>query len=167
MWACFCWLQKSWVCHLILKTMPSRPGLTSMLHSTIGLTAGSAERSLLHQWKISCGAHLHFRERTFFKSVATFDNNNHLWCLLLIWWHLKILKWTDATICTLTVDIMWLLTFLIVLFLLFVSCICNCVAGFVSSHTEGFWVTNGCSNHFLVPNRERNMSRLYNVTLLI
>ena len=30
------------------KTMPSCPGLTRMLHSTIGLTAGSVDHSLLH-----------------------------------------------------------------------------------------------------------------------
>ena len=47
MWAYFCWLQRSWVCRLILKTMPSCPGLTPMLHSTIGLTAGSAQHSPL------------------------------------------------------------------------------------------------------------------------
>ena len=49
MWACFCWLQKCWVCSLILKTMPSCPGLTPMLHSTIGLTAGSAECFPFHR----------------------------------------------------------------------------------------------------------------------
>ena len=52
-------------CPLILKTMPSCPGLTPMLHSTIGLTAGSAEHSLLHQWKPFRGGHLHFKEKTF------------------------------------------------------------------------------------------------------
>ena len=62
MWAYFCWLQISWVCRLILKTMPSCPELTPTLHSTIGLTAGSAERTPLHQWKASRGGHLHFKE---------------------------------------------------------------------------------------------------------
>ena len=101
MWAYFCWLQKSWVCRLILKTMPSCPGLTPMLHSTIGLTAGSAEHSPLHQWKMSHGGHLHFKERAFSKSANTF--NNHMWCLFLNWWHLRTLRWTDVTM-----DIMWL-----------------------------------------------------------
>ena len=52
MWAYFCWLQKSWVCRLILKTMPSCPGLTPTLHSTTGLTAGSAECSPLHHERL-------------------------------------------------------------------------------------------------------------------
>ena len=41
----------------------SCPGLTPMLHSTIGLTVGSVEHSPLHQWKASHGGHLHFKER--------------------------------------------------------------------------------------------------------
>ena len=57
--------------------------------------------------------HLHFKERTFSKSAHTFNNNNHMWCLFLIWWHLTILKWTGATLCTLTMDIMWLLILII------------------------------------------------------
>ena len=98
MWACFCWLQKSWVCHLILKTMPSCPGLTPMLHSTISLTAGSVEHSPLHQWKVSHSGHFHFKEMTFSKSANTFNNNNHMWCLFFIWWHLTILKWIGVTL---------------------------------------------------------------------
>ena len=94
MWAYFCWLQISWVCRWILKTMSSCPGLTPMLHSTIDLTAGSVERSPLHQWKASRGGHPHFKEKTFSKSVNTFDNN-HMQCLF-IWWHLTTLKWTGA-----------------------------------------------------------------------
>ena len=138
MWAYFCWLQISWVCRWLLKTMSSCPGLTPMLHSTIGLTAGSAERSPLHQWKASCGGHPHFKEKTFSKSVNTFDNN-YMWGLFFIWWHLPILKWTGAILCTLTMDIMWLLILiLIVLFLLFAPCICNCITGFVSSHMKAF-----------------------------
>lgn len=138
MWAYFCWLQISWVCRWILKTMSSCPGLTPMLHSTIGLTAGSAEHSPLHQWKASCGGHPHFKEKTFSKSVNTFDNN-HMRCLFFIWWHLPTLKWTGATLCTLTMDIMWLLILiLIVLFLLFAPCICNCITGFVSSRMKAF-----------------------------
>ena len=43
-------------------------------------------------WKASHGAHLHFKERTFSKSANTFNNNNHIWCLFLVWWHLTILK---------------------------------------------------------------------------
>ena len=138
MWAYFCWLQISWVCRWILKTMSSCPGLTPMLHSTIGLTAGSAERSPLHQWKASHGGHLHFKEKTFSKSVNTFDNN-HMRCLFFIWWHLPTLKWTGATLCTLTMDIMWLLILILnVLFLLFAPCICNCITGFVSSRMKAF-----------------------------
>ncbi|CAI9164931.1 unnamed protein product [Rangifer tarandus platyrhynchus] len=52
--------------------MPSCPRLTPMLHSTIGLTAGSADHSPLHQWKASHGGYLHFKEKTFSKSVNTF-----------------------------------------------------------------------------------------------
>ena len=119
--------------------MPSCPGLTPMLHSTIGLTAGSVEHSLLHRWKVSHGWHLHFKERTFSKSSNTFDfDNNRMWWFFLIWWHLMILKRTGATLCTLTMDIMWLLTLLIVLFLLFAPCICNFVTEFVSSCMKAF-----------------------------
>ena len=110
MWAYFCWLQKSWVCRLILKTMPSCPGLTPTLHSTIGLTAGSVECSPLHQWKASHGGHLHFKKKTFSKFANTF-NDNHMWWLFFIWWHLTTLKWTGATLCTLTMDIMWLFAY--------------------------------------------------------
>ena len=46
------------------------------LHSQ---TAGSVEHSPLHQWKASRGRHLHFKEKTFSKSVNTFDNN-HMRC---------------------------------------------------------------------------------------
>ena len=112
MWAYFCWLQKSWVCRLILKTMPSSPGLTHMLHSTISLTAGSAEHSTLHQWKVSRGGHLHFKEKTFSKSVNTF-NKNHMWWCLFVWWHLTTLEWTGVILCTLTMDITWLLILII------------------------------------------------------
>ena len=110
----------------------------SYAHSTICLSPGSKECSPLHQWKTSCGTHLHFRESTFSKFVTTFDNNNHIWCLLLIWWHLTILQGSGATICTLHMDIVWHLTLLIVLFLPFAPCICNCGAGFVSSHMKAF-----------------------------
>ena len=51
---------------LILKTMPSCPGLTPTLHSTISLTAGSVEHSPLYQWKASRGGHFRFKESTFF-----------------------------------------------------------------------------------------------------
>ena len=61
---------------LTLKTMPSCPGLTPTLHSTIGLIAGSAELSPLHQWKASRGGHLHFKEKSFSKSANTFNNNS-------------------------------------------------------------------------------------------
>ena len=39
------------------------------------VTAGSAERSPLHQWKASHGGHLHFEEKTFSKPANTFNNN--------------------------------------------------------------------------------------------
>ena len=42
-----------------------------------------------------------------------FTNNNHMWCLSLIWWHLAILRWTRVTLCTLTMDIMWLSTLIV------------------------------------------------------
>ena len=135
MWAYFCWLQISWVCHWILKTMSSCPGLTPMLHSTIGLTAGSAERSPLHQWKASRGGHPHFKEKTFSKSVNTFDNN-HMRCLFFIWWHLPTLKWTGATLyfnyghdVTFNFDSECCV---------FAVCICNCITGFVSSRMKAF-----------------------------
>ena len=137
MWVYFCWLQKSWVCHLILKTMSSCPGLTPTLHSTIGLTAGSVEHSPLCQWKASRGGHPHFKEKTFSKSVNTFDNN-HMRCLFFIWWHLPTLKWTGATLCTLTVYIMWLLISILTCFNDYVACICNCITEFVSSRMEAF-----------------------------
>ena len=57
-----------------------------------------------------------------------------------------ILKWTETIPCTLTVDIMWLLTLPIVLLLLFAPCICNCVTRFVSSPMKAFKFTNVCSN---------------------
>ena len=92
----------------------------------------------LHQWKASHGGHPHFKEKTFSKSVNTF-NNNHMRCLFFIWWYLPTLKWTGAKLCTLTMDIMWLLILiLIVLFLLFAPCICKCITGFVSSHMKAF-----------------------------
>ena len=97
---------KPWVCHLILKTMPSCPGLTPTLHSTIRLTAGSVDHSLLHLWKASHGGHLHFKKRIFSKSANTF--NNRMRCLFLNWWHLTNLKWTDVTM-----DIMWLIIVII------------------------------------------------------
>ena len=137
MWAYFCWLQKSWVCCLILKTMPSWPGLTPALHSTIGLTAGSVEHSPLHQRKASCGGHLHFKGKAFSKSVNTYDNN-HMRYLFFIWWHLPTLKWTGATRCTLTMDIMWLLISILTCFNDYVACICNCITGFVSSRMKAF-----------------------------
>ena len=118
MWAYLCWLQKSWVCHLILKTIPSCPGLTSILHSTIGLNAGSVDHSLLHPWKASHGGHLHFKERTFSKSANTF--NNRMWCLFLNWWHLTTLRWAGVTM-----DLMWLFILMTIL-----PYICNCIMGF-------------------------------------
>ena len=67
-------------------------------------------------WKASHGGHLHFRERTFSKSATTFTNNNHMWCLLWIWWHLTILRWTGVTLSTLTINIMWLLILILTWF---------------------------------------------------
>ena len=51
------------------QTTPFCPGLILMLHSTIGLIAGSAECSPLHQLKGSHGGFFHFKEKTFFNSV--------------------------------------------------------------------------------------------------
>ena len=93
--------------------MPSCPELTHMLHSTVGLIARSVKHSYPHWQQASHGGHLPFRERIFSKSVTTFTNSNHMWCLLLIWWHLTILKWTGVTLGTLTMDIMWFLTLII------------------------------------------------------
>ena len=78
-WACFCWLQKSWVCWLTLKTVPSCPALIPTLYSTMSLIAGSAEHSPPHQLKISHGRFLHFKERTFFNSVMM-SNNRKMDC---------------------------------------------------------------------------------------
>ena len=100
------------------------------------LTAGSAEHSPLHQWKASHDGYLHFKENTFSKSANTFDNN-HMWCLFFVRWYLTTLEWTGVILCTLTMDITRLL-FLIVLFLLFAPCICNCVTGFVPSRMKAF-----------------------------
>ena len=96
--------------------MPSCPGLTPKLHSTIDLIAGSVEHPPLHQLKASCGEHLHFKERTFF-----LQGWKHLWQQSYVKPLLNLMtsnnpKWTGATLCTLTVDIMWLLTLLIVPF---------------------------------------------------
>ena len=55
--------------------MPSCPGLILMLQSTISLTAGSVEHSLLHQWKASHDGHLHFKEKTFSKFANNFDKS--------------------------------------------------------------------------------------------
>ena len=138
MWVYFCQLQKSWICRWILKTMSSCPGLTPMLHSTIGLTAGSAEHSPLRQWEGFPWWTSHFKKKTFSKSANTFDNN-HMRCLFFIWWHLPTLKWTGATLCTLTMDIMWLLIMILnVLFLLFAPYICNCITGFIFSRMKAF-----------------------------
>ena len=79
-WACFCWLQKLWVCRLTLKTATSCPGLIPMVHSTIGLIAGSAEHSPPHQLKTSHGGFLCLKKRTFFNSVMTSNNPKMDWC---------------------------------------------------------------------------------------
>ena len=55
-------------------------------------------------------------------NLMTFNNPQMAWCNTLY----------------LTMDIMGLLTLLIVLFLLFAPCMCNCVAGFVSSRMKAF-----------------------------
>ena len=65
------------------------------------------------QWKVSCDDHLHFRGRTFSTSMTTFVNSNHIWCFFLIWWCLEILKCSDIIFCTLSMDIMLLLTMVI------------------------------------------------------
>ena len=55
----------------------------------------------LHQWKASCGGQEEkdFKKRTSSKSANTFDNNNHMW-YLLIWWHLTIQRWAGTIPCT-------------------------------------------------------------------
>ena len=65
-------------------------------------------------------------------------NNNHMRCLFFIWWHLPTLKWTGATRCTLTMDIMWLLILILTCFNDYVACICNCITRFVSSRMKAF-----------------------------
>ena len=51
-----------------------------------------------HQLTASHSGFLHFKGRTFFNSVNTFTiNNNRIWRLFLIWWHLTILRWTGIT----------------------------------------------------------------------
>ena len=80
-----------------------------------------------HQLKASRSGFLDFRERAFFNPGNTFTNNNHMWCLFLIWWHLTILRCTDVTM-----DIMWLL--ILIMFWLGLMAIlpyvCNCKTGF-------------------------------------
>ena len=138
MWAYFCRLQK--ILNLLFD--PQDNAFLSWAHSYAEFHNQS------NCWV--CGAlpfssvegflwwNLHFKEKTFSKSANSFDNN-HMRCLFFIWWHLPTLKWTGATLCTLTMDIMWLLILiLIVLFLLFASCICNCITGIVSSHMKAF-----------------------------
>ena len=161
MWVYFCWLQISWVCCCILKTISSCPGLTPMLHSTIGLTAGSAESSLFVSGRLPVVDIPTSRKRLSPSLWITFDNN-HTRCLFFIWWHLPTLKWTGATLYsnyghnvtfnfdssiaslweTLTSSPWWttiLITIiLVVLFLLFAPCICNCITGFVSSCMKAF-----------------------------
>ena len=53
-----------------------------------------------------------FQGKTFAKCVNTF-NNNYMRYLFFIWWHLPTLKWTGAALCTLPMDIMWLLILII------------------------------------------------------
>ena len=111
MWVYLSWLQNSWVCRLILKTMPSCPELTSVQHFTISITAGSVEHSLLINGRLPM-VDISTSRKFFSKCVNTFDNN-HMWCLFFIWRHIAILKWTGATRCTLTMDTMWLLILII------------------------------------------------------
>ena len=145
--------------------MPSCPELIPMSHSTIGLIAGSAEWSPYHQWKASHGGHLHFKKNTFSKSANTF-NNNCMWCLFLNWWHLTTLRWTGATLCTLTMDIMWLLILIIhcLGLMTVLPYICNCKTGFVSNRLKAFklWMvvqaptsTTAFSNYYLGPLDQR------------
>ena len=58
----------------------------------------------LHQLKASNGGFLHFKGKTFFNSVNISTNNNHMWCLSLIWWHLAILRWIGITLYTLDIN---------------------------------------------------------------
>ena len=114
MWAYFCWIQRSWVWHLNLKTTPSCPGLIPTPHSTIDLIAGSAEHSP-PQLKTSHGGFLRFKERTFFNSVMTSNNSKMNWCN---YGH------------NVTFNFDWVLTWL--------NDICNCKTGFVSNCLKAF-----------------------------
>ena len=87
----------------IFSVLTEAPGpLSSPSTTAVGLSAPLFISGWLH------GGFLHFKERALFNSANTFINNNHMWCLFMIWWHLTILRWTGITHCTLTMDIMWL-----------------------------------------------------------
>ena len=135
MWAYFCWLQKSWVCLLILKTMPSCPGLTPMLHFIIGLTAGSVEHSPLHHERLPAADISTSRKRL---SPSLQIPSTAIICDVFIWWHLSTLKWAGATRCTLTLDIMWLLILILTCFNDYVALHLYCITGFVSSRMKAF-----------------------------
>ena len=116
--------------------MPSCPGLTSMLHSTIGLTAGSVEHSPLRQWKASHGGHLHFKEKVFSKSKYL-RQQSHVMPLIHLMTSINAkMDWCNTLH---FMDIMWLLILILnVVFLLFAPCVCNCITGFVSSCMKAF-----------------------------
>ena len=91
-----------------------------------------------HPLKALHGGFLCFKERTFFSSANTFTNNNHVWHLFLIWWHLTILRWTGITYCTLTMDIMWLNFDYVLTWFNILPYICNCITGLVSNCLKAF-----------------------------
>ena len=111
MWVYLWWLQNSWVCRLILKTMPSCPGLTPTQHFTISITSGFVEHSLLINGRLPM-VDISTSSK-FFLQVCEYLWQQSYVMPLFIWRHITILKWTGATRCTLTMDIMWLLIFLI------------------------------------------------------
>ena len=93
---------------MTLKTTPFCPGLILMLHSTIGLIAGSAECSPLHQLKGSHGGFFHFKEKTFFNSVKISSEKQPLADSIiaeLIWKSCASKKWNDA-LCELAATLM-------------------------------------------------------------
>ena len=57
-----------------------------------------------------------------------------------LWWHLTTLRWTGATLCTLTMDIMWLSILIIHCLgvMTVLPYICNCKTGFVSNRLKAF-----------------------------
>jgi len=151
MWACFCWLLKI----LSLPFDPQDNAFLSWAHSYTAFhnqsncwVCGALPSSSVEgfPWWTSP-----LQGKDFLQVCDYLRQQQSYWCLVLIWWHLTILKWPGATLCTLTMDIMGLLTLLIVLFLLFAPCICNCIARFVSSCRKAFKFQMAASPNYLGP----------------